>query len=184
MVSGIVLAGGTSSRMATNKLLMTFRGKPLLSYVIDTLRTVVDEIVVVTGHYHQEISAFLASYQDIRVVCNNDYAKGMFTSVKTGAKAAKGDLCIIPGDYPLVSPRTYVALLAQTGLVRVPVFQGRRGHPLFLEEKLQPLLLAEPDDGNLKQFRDRYPITDVVVDDEGVIRSEERRVGKEGRSRW
>jgi molybdenum cofactor cytidylyltransferase len=51
MVSAIVLAAGMSTRMGQNKLLLSFRGKPLIVHAIDTLlASKIDEIVVVLGH--------------------------------------------------------------------------------------------------------------------------------------
>jgi molybdopterin-guanine dinucleotide biosynthesis protein A len=45
-VSGIVLAGGKSSRMGMEKGLVEFRGKPLVTYAIDALKIVCDEILI------------------------------------------------------------------------------------------------------------------------------------------
>jgi len=51
MVSAVVLAAGMSTRMGQNKLLLSFRGKPLIVHAIDTLLAAkIDEIVVVLGH--------------------------------------------------------------------------------------------------------------------------------------
>ncbi len=45
-VTGVVLAGGRSSRMGQDKSLMLFNGRPLISYAIDTLRQVCDQVVI------------------------------------------------------------------------------------------------------------------------------------------
>ncbi len=49
MRTGIILAGGDSKRIGTDKGLIDLNGKHLISYVIESLRPVVDEIIVVVG---------------------------------------------------------------------------------------------------------------------------------------
>jgi molybdopterin-guanine dinucleotide biosynthesis protein A len=48
-VSGIVLAGGSSSRLGRNKALIAVQGQPLIRRVTDRLCPVVDEVLLVTN---------------------------------------------------------------------------------------------------------------------------------------
>ena len=48
-VTGIVLAGGRSTRFGGDKLVAEVGGRPLLHLAIDAVATVVDEVVVVVG---------------------------------------------------------------------------------------------------------------------------------------
>jgi len=45
-LTGVVLAGGRSSRMGQDKSIMHFNGRPLISYAIDTLRQACDRVVI------------------------------------------------------------------------------------------------------------------------------------------
>jgi molybdopterin-guanine dinucleotide biosynthesis protein A len=45
-ITGIVLAGGKSSRMGCNKALMEFKGKPLIQHAVDILRQVCDHVII------------------------------------------------------------------------------------------------------------------------------------------
>lgn len=47
--TGIILAGGKSSRMNQDKGLMLLNGKPMIKHVIDTLKTIVDEIIIISN---------------------------------------------------------------------------------------------------------------------------------------
>ncbi len=49
-ITGILLAGGKSSRMGKEKGLVEFRGKPLVQYGIDLLSTFTDRIIISSGN--------------------------------------------------------------------------------------------------------------------------------------
>ncbi|WP_404980480.1 NTP transferase domain-containing protein, partial [Candidatus Hadarchaeum sp.] len=50
MIGAVILGAGESRRMGTQKLLLEIKGRPMLEWVIDSFKKVVDEIVVVLGH--------------------------------------------------------------------------------------------------------------------------------------
>jgi molybdenum cofactor cytidylyltransferase len=93
----------------------------------------------------------------------------MFTSVQKGVEQVRNNFFLIPGDYPLVKGETLETLLDHRGPIRVPVYQNRRGHPIYIAKELIPALLEEPPDSNLKAFRDRYDVTYIPVPDRGVV---------------
>ncbi len=49
-ITGILLAGGKSSRMGKEKGLVEFRGKPLIQYGIDLLNSITDRIIISSGN--------------------------------------------------------------------------------------------------------------------------------------
>ena len=168
MVQGIILAGGFSSRAISNKMLFDFDGKPLIWHAINGMRPFVDRIIVVTGRYDQEIKSALRDEKDIVYAYNKDYSKGMFSSVKTGVTFADGDFFILPGDCPFVSRETYELILKGTKPVRFPRCGEKDGHPLFIKASLKESLLNEPDDSNLKAFRNRQDYEVIMIDDPNV----------------
>jgi len=48
-ITGVILAGGNSSRMGRNKALLNFRGRPLIETVYRTMAELFTEVVVVTN---------------------------------------------------------------------------------------------------------------------------------------
>lgn len=168
-MQGIILAGGMSTRMKHNKMLLFYMGKPLIDHAIDVLTPFVSEIIVVTGHYHDEISAYLSGRSHIKVIQNTDYKDGMFTSVKTGIKAATESVLIMPGDMPKIKHSTIDAMLRGCGHLRVPSINSKRGHPLYIDKALFPALLQEPDTSHLKAFRNKHPISHINVNDSGIL---------------
>src|SRR5437867_2188314 len=58
MVSALVPAAGMSTRVGSNKLLLPFKGKPLIAHAVDTLlASAADEIVVVLGYEAERVRA-------------------------------------------------------------------------------------------------------------------------------
>ncbi len=168
MLTGIVLAGGKASRIGQNKLLMPIDGIPIIHHVIGTMRRHVNRVVVVVGHYANELADALAN-EEVHVIVNDKYAQGMFTSVLAGLTHADGDVVIVPGDTPFIQSSTYRLLLQAKGGIRVPAYKDRRGHPIFISEPYAAMLKEEPADSNLKAFRNRHAFTTVPVDDEGIL---------------
>lgn len=153
MVTGIVLAGGLSSRAKVNKLLLKVDSKPLISLTIDSIKNFVDEVVVVTGRYDEELRPYL---KDVKVVYNKDYESGMFSSVLTGLYEVKEDALVIPGDMANISHKTIKTILDNKGCITIPTFEGRRGHPLFLNKEMVNLILKEDVDSNLRAFISKH----------------------------
>ncbi len=168
-MQGIILAGGLSTRMKQNKMLLFYMGKPLIDHAIALLTPFVNDIIVVTGHYHDEIYTYLSGRTHVKVIKNTAYQKGMFTSVKTGIKTADDSVLIMPGDMPKIQPTTIEAILDGSGLLRVPSINNHRGHPLYIDKSLFPALLQEPDTSHLKAFRDKHTINHIEVNDTGIL---------------
>lgn len=49
-ITGVILAGGKSSRMGTDKGLLLLNGKPMVQYVIDALSKVVSKIIIISNN--------------------------------------------------------------------------------------------------------------------------------------
>ena len=62
--TGIILAGGKSSRMGEDKGLVLLNGKPMIQYVIEALKEVVSDIIIISNN---------ASYNKFRVPVYSDH---------------------------------------------------------------------------------------------------------------
>jgi len=170
MAQGIILAGGFSSRMQDNKMHLLVDNKPLLLHAIESMKPFVNKIIVVTGHYDQDIRSFLKEDEKIRIVFNENYPLGMFSSVLTGVKEVNEDFFILPGDIPFINAGTYEALLKGNKPVRYPIYKGKEGHPLFISISLKEKLLKEDMNSNLKIFRDKQDKEGIEVNDKNIVR--------------
>ena len=165
---GIVLAGGSSTRAKVNKLLLEVDRKPLICHTINTISPYVDKVIVVTGKYHDELSKVITSAE---IVFNSNHELGMFSSVLTGIKAALGnDVLLIPGDITNVSGKSIEALLRGTKGIRIPSYNGERGHPVYLSKEIVELLSKEPVDSKLCDFIAKHNNeTEIIEVDDSFI---------------
>lgn len=169
MIEAIVLAGGKSSRMNQNKMLLTVDNVPIILHTINSVRPFVDRVIVVTGKYHKEISEVLKGEDKVFIVENKDYELGMFSSVKTGVRETKGDFLLIPGDCPFVKPETIKKVLEGKGKIRVVRYQNEDGHPIYISSDYKKEILSFPLDSNLKVFRDSKNYEIINVDDRNIL---------------
>jgi molybdenum cofactor cytidylyltransferase len=169
MPQGIILAAGYSSRTSSNKLRLEVDGKSLIYHAILSMQPFVEHIYVVTGHYHESILEHVKSLCNVTCVKNDDYPKGMFTSVIVGAKMTDKDFFVLPGDCPFVSPETYQKILMGNKKMRVPVYQGRKGHPLWIDGSLRDALIHTELTSNLKMFRNQMGYEEIEVDDPNIL---------------
>lgn len=104
------------------------------------------------------------------MVVNENFAAGMLTSIQAGIRLVRADrFFLLPGDMPLVRAGVYEKLLAARGEIVVPACRGRRGHPVLLDGRLVPALLAEPPDSSLGRFICRRGSATAEVGDPGIF---------------
>ncbi len=176
--AAIILAAGQSTRMGRNKMLLPFgRSTVIGSIVTEVTACNLGEVVVVTGHDHEQIAALLAN-SPVRCVFNPEYERsGMIVSIHVGLHALPEKIqaaLIVLGDQPRIQRdivRRIVEAYAPYSVI-VPSFQNRRGHPILIDRALWVDVLAQPSTATLRDFvrshadRIRY----VEVDSDSVIR--------------
>ena len=99
-VTAIVLAGGKSLRLGRNKALETIQGKRLLEHVVDRLRPLAGQLLIVTSE--EQLALPLPDQAKILV---DDYAnKGPLAGIYTGLLASKYSRSIVVGcDMPFLN---------------------------------------------------------------------------------
>lgn len=103
MTSGIILAGGFSSRMGQNKAEMDFHGQSLLECQIDKLRRIGLEDIVVAG--------ILSSKANVRSVPDLYPRRGPLAGLHAGLLAVRGtEALVLAVDTPLV-PEALLSML-------------------------------------------------------------------------
>jgi len=102
LISAIIQAGGQSRRMGRDKALINYRGQPILAHVIETLRQLSDDVIVVSNRsdvYGPIVDSFGA-----RLVPDFDPPSGPLGGLAAGLAAMKRDLAIVVAcDMPLLN---------------------------------------------------------------------------------
>lgn len=123
----ILLSGGQSSRMGTNKALLEIAEKPNIVRIKDELAKQFSELVLVSND--------LKTYEFLNVRMVSDYypGQGPLAGIHAGLKNADNDVnLIVACDMPFVTAGLGTILVENIGEhdAVVPVINGRQ-HPLF-----------------------------------------------------
>lgn len=107
--SGIVLAGGHSTRFGRDKLAELYRGRPLLGHVVLALHAVCDEVVVVLAPGAEPTPMPVA----VRVTHDEVEGQGPLAGAVAGLREARGELALLAGgDMPGLVPAVLRLMLA------------------------------------------------------------------------
>lgn len=103
MRSAVILAGGKSSRMGIDKGLIILDDKPIIAHIIERLRPIVDEVIIVVGSDAQ--GKDYASF-DAKVVTDLFPQGSPLIGAYSGLKEACGEYTFLTaGDQPLIDNR-------------------------------------------------------------------------------
>ncbi len=167
-VTGIILAGGRSTRMGRDKASLDLAGRTLLQRTVTVLAAAVDEIVLV--HAPGQSLPPVDAACPVRLAADPTEGEGPLVGMATGLEAARAPIAIVVGvDMPFLQPdllRLLAAGVADGARWVLPIEQGRP-QPLcsaFARNAL-PVLRAHIEAG------DRAPMT--VATDLGMTRLEE-----------
>ncbi len=153
--------------MGTQKVLLPFGKVTVLEHIVEVLHCGgADEIVVVTGHLSDRVAAVLRNTA-VRPAVNPDYLAGMLSSIRCGLRASAPDTqawLIALGDQPSIRPEVVAAVIAEfrrsrhdRGVIVVPAFAGKRGHPLLFSHHFRQDVLLRFDNEGLRGLLSAHP---------------------------
>jgi len=171
-ISGILLAAGTSRRMGFPKLLLPYRGQPLLQHALDAAAaSCLDEIVLVLGKGARQVleAIDLPGATPVRIAINEDPASGQSASLRQGLRSTDpraAAAAILLGDQPQMTGARIDAVTASfetdgKAVVR-PVYcgpQGDRvpGHPVLVARRVWPEVEKLNGDEGMRSLLAREP---------------------------
>jgi len=170
--------------MGRPKLLLPYRGTTLVGAVADSLRRAgVSSIVLVTAPGDEPLQAW-ARDAGLLAAVNPTPEHGMLSTIREGLAALGGTaelarrgevVLVTPADLPGLQPEAIRELLRrmeETGApLAVPVYRGKRGHPLAIAPALLPEIDTLDLDVGLRQLLDRHAaaVLEVEAGDSGVV---------------
>lgn len=179
-LTGVVLAGGASSRMGTPKAVLAWAGEPVAARLTRLFVEALGSALLVLGHDGTALHAALPPLPRALTVVNHAPQRGMLSSLQCGLRAAPAEsaaLFFLPVDYPAISPRTIAALrdawsAAPHAQIVLPRAGGRRGHPVLVSRAVAQELLRLPPGGAAHTVirSDESRILYVDVEDSAIHR--------------
>ena len=105
-ITGIVLSGGKSSRMGTDKAFLSLNGKPFMQHSIDALKPLVAEVFIVSNNKNHDVFGVKRMEDAIENA-------GPLAGIYSGLKQSKTDYnLVLSCDIPLINSNILQKLIA------------------------------------------------------------------------
>jgi molybdenum cofactor cytidylyltransferase len=174
----VILAAGESKRMGLPKMLLTFSGMTMIEKVITNVsESKIDKIIVVLGAYRDALVE-LISKLPVKYCYNDNYKKGMLSSVQCGFRNLSSvcrAVLVFQGDQPLITSNAInevieAYLSSGKGMV-IPVYKGRRGHPLLIDIKYRDEIEKLNPDKGLRSLACMFSddVLEVDTNESGIL---------------
>lgn len=135
-VTGVILAGGQARRMNyQDKGLVTYQGRPMVSYAIAALKTVTDQVIINANRNRDAYQQFGLPVISDQTNSFDGPLAGILTAM---IYADTGILAVVPCDSPLIRAEHIRKLLSartENDADVAVAFDGQRLLPVFLATK-------------------------------------------------
>jgi len=137
-----------------------------------------DPQITVLGNDFKEIFQSIQKKRNILFLRNQFPERGQLYSLQCGLKHVPGDVpgcLVVLVDHPLVSLTTYLSVhqAAQKypSQIIIPVFEGKRGHPVYFGKKYFNELLTAPLSEGARYVvqKNANNIRELPVEDAGIL---------------
>jgi len=162
--------------MGSPKALLEFQGETFLDRLIGLFSERCAPVIAVVGAHRDTVIAGLRRTGQALLIANPDFRLGQFTSMHCGLRAVPADadgVLFTLVDHPAVTRATISSLLdgSAPARLRIPRFDGRRGHPIWFSKSLIPEFLALPTGASAKEVVTSHAseIAYIDVDDPGIL---------------
>jgi molybdopterin-guanine dinucleotide biosynthesis protein A len=149
-ITGIILAGGKSLRMGTDKTFIKVEGKPLLAHAVELLQPLCQKLLISSNN--RELS-----YSNIKVISDETENCGPLGGIYSCLKQSETEWnFILSVDSPFVHPGFITALKNElNGFDAVVPVHNKGNEPLiaFYNKSCLPAMQKQLEAGNYKMQR-------------------------------
>lgn len=170
-VDCLIPAAGFSSRMGRWKpFLEGPGGRPLWQIATDAARRVCRRVVLVGGYRFEEWERVLPRADDLILLENPAYPRGMLSSIQKGLEAVQGDFFILPVDLPRIGEEHFLRLHRnfRGDVILRPSYRGVPGHPILCPRSCKEAILRVRGERLMPAFR-RWEQIDLPWEDSSVV---------------
>jgi molybdenum cofactor cytidylyltransferase len=166
----VILAAGTSSRIGRQKLLMEFRGRPLIEHAIAA--ALAWHPVVVCS---REVAEYLGQRSNLELVLNEQPERGMSHSLALANRQLRDEnpMLVVLADKPLVSESLIETICSESAGADFvyPERNGEPGHPVWLSPRARRFIDYLPPGDTLRLLRENPHLTAraIATEDEGAF---------------
>jgi molybdenum cofactor cytidylyltransferase len=178
MLAAVILSGGASRRMGSPKALLPYQGRPFLEHLLDVSRqSKIGLRRVVLGADAETIAKAIPLARE-EIVINEDWERGQLSSIQAALRSLPAGtdgilLCLI--DHPLISETLVHDLIenfySSNKRIVLPLYEGRRGHPVIFSSSLYDELLKAPPETGARSvvWANAAEVLEVHTSEEGCI---------------
>jgi molybdenum cofactor guanylyltransferase len=125
-ITGVILAGGSSTRMGRDKALIPIREVPMIHRIAETMHTIFEEVYIVSDHFDRYRVLNLPGLSDLHADC------GPLGGIHTALSSLHGEeIFVVSCDMPFVSKELIEYLVGYPVRAPARVVQAQqRVHPL------------------------------------------------------
>jgi len=151
MLAAVIHSGGASRRMGAPKALLSYQGRPFLEHLLDVARhPKIGVRRIVLGADAEPVAKEVNLSSD-EIVINDQWKKGQLSSIQAALRSLPPQtdgVILFLIDHPLISS-TLVGELVESFYssskpIVLPVYEGRRGHPVIFSSALYQELMDAP----------------------------------------
>ena len=176
----IILSGGYSSRMKSDKALLITDGKTIIEMLIEKLQPFANSIHIILGKNFNKVSSIVSTKQ---VLChfNENHDLGMFSSIQKGFSEVSGvnPILLQMIDQPFLPTKYYQQLTDsydQKYQIIQPIHytEKRKGHPIIFSHQMMDVVRNFNKNSNLREVFSSLSLESfklVEIDDKRIFQN-------------
>ena len=158
--------------MGRSKPLLEFEGETFLDRLITCFDGICRPVIAVLGYGAADVRSGIKHGDSVQIVMNEQPELGMLSSLQCGLRRVPAHcdaVLFIPVDLPSIRRSTIERLVGTPAEVAIPIFEGRKGHPVRVSRAVAEELLALPTEAQARDVIHRHNAVLIETADPGIL---------------